>query len=128
MSSSNLVLDELRALCHLSYKLFVLQVGENFICPTAICLAHNLSYIEETTSFLLNFVLTTFQLYSSHQLSYREKETLFVLQFNRTRHYLSYRVQRGDRMICPTIDNTICSKIIFKKLNLISFYLLNNML
>ena len=93
---------------HLSYT-----VGENFICPT-----HH--------AFVLHIICSTERRY--HRLF----STSIVL-------FTSIVLRRERNIICPTIvlqkyndfpemDNIICSIVMFKKLNLISFNMFNNML
>ena len=98
---------------HLSYT-----VGENFICPT-----HHAFVLH---AFVLHIICFTERRY--HCLFY----TSIIL-------FTSIVLRRERNIICPTIvlqryndfpemDNIICSIVMFKKLNLISFYMFNNML
>ena len=89
---------------YLSYTSIVLQRGNNIICPT------------------LHFSHTVIVLYV--HINCPKERNIICPKFNCTLFVL----QRGNNMIRPTNDNIFCSIVLFKKLNLISFNMINNML
>ena len=130
-------------ICRTNYQSFVLQLFVlHIICPTNNFSTHHMSYREQITSFVIHFICPTLQLSYNH-LSYKS----FVLHiicptnhfllincrterertiFCTTIHLHSTLVVLHKGVTCPTIDNIICSIVMFKKMNLISLYMLNN--